>query len=189
MAVSAKISNSLVKSCVLCDTPPEYRQCVSPEHPVRLAAKMPGVAEKARFYLERSVPQLREWEEKEIFSKVSPSSCPTPQSCLVNPSNRRRKFAPSSRSETTTSIEFYRRATNHRTGPPTQNGSSLSTLSARNAASALGSAISTRPTPARAASWASTSAASTGTRRARRCGASIWPTRTASRRPSGSGGR
>lgn len=31
---------------------------------------MPGVAEKARFYLERSVPQLREWEEKEIFSKV-----------------------------------------------------------------------------------------------------------------------
>lgn len=32
---------------------------------------MAGVAEKARFYLERSVPQLREWEEKEIFSKVS----------------------------------------------------------------------------------------------------------------------
>ncbi|PFH57168.1 hypothetical protein XA68_15413 [Ophiocordyceps unilateralis] len=30
---------------------------------------MAGVAEKARFYLERSVPQLREWEEKEIFSK------------------------------------------------------------------------------------------------------------------------
>lgn len=35
---------------------------------------MPGVAEKARFYLERSVPQLREWEEKEIFTKVSPCS-------------------------------------------------------------------------------------------------------------------
>lgn len=31
---------------------------------------MAGVAEKARFYLERSVPQLREWEEKEVFSKV-----------------------------------------------------------------------------------------------------------------------
>lgn len=30
---------------------------------------MSGVAEKARFYLERSVPQLREWEEKGIFSK------------------------------------------------------------------------------------------------------------------------
>ncbi|KAL2753229.1 hypothetical protein ACRALDRAFT_1077623 [Sodiomyces alcalophilus JCM 7366] len=30
---------------------------------------MAGVADKARFYLERSVPQLREWEEKEIFSK------------------------------------------------------------------------------------------------------------------------
>ncbi|KAK2027322.1 U3 small nucleolar RNA-associated protein 6 [Colletotrichum zoysiae] len=28
-----------------------------------------AVAEKARFYLERSVPQLREWEEKEIFTK------------------------------------------------------------------------------------------------------------------------
>ncbi|KAL7938879.1 U3 small nucleolar RNA-associated protein 6 domain-containing protein [Trichoderma chlorosporum] len=30
---------------------------------------MAGVADKARFYLERSVPQLREWEEKSIFSK------------------------------------------------------------------------------------------------------------------------
>ncbi|KAH7156899.1 U3 small nucleolar RNA-associated protein 6-domain-containing protein [Dactylonectria macrodidyma] len=30
---------------------------------------MAGVNEKARFYLERAVPQLREWEEKEIFSK------------------------------------------------------------------------------------------------------------------------
>lgn len=33
---------------------------------------MAGVAEKARFYLERSVPQLREWEQKEIFTKVRP---------------------------------------------------------------------------------------------------------------------
>lgn len=32
---------------------------------------MSGVTEKARFYLERSVPQLREWEEKELFTKVS----------------------------------------------------------------------------------------------------------------------
>ncbi|CAM1504058.1 Fc.00g016490.m01.CDS01 [Cosmosporella sp. VM-42] len=30
---------------------------------------MAGVAEKARFYLERAVPQLREWEQKEIFTK------------------------------------------------------------------------------------------------------------------------
>ncbi|KAG7134802.1 U3 small nucleolar RNA-associated protein 6 like [Verticillium longisporum] len=30
---------------------------------------MAGVADKARFYLERSVPQLREWEAKEIFTK------------------------------------------------------------------------------------------------------------------------
>lgn len=32
---------------------------------------MAGVADKARFYLERAVPQLREWEDKEIFSKVA----------------------------------------------------------------------------------------------------------------------
>ncbi|CAI4215563.1 unnamed protein product [Parascedosporium putredinis] len=32
-------------------------------------AEMSNVAEKARFFLERSVPQLREWEEKEVFSK------------------------------------------------------------------------------------------------------------------------
>lgn len=31
---------------------------------------MAGVADKARFYLERTVPQLREFEEKEIFTKV-----------------------------------------------------------------------------------------------------------------------
>lgn len=31
---------------------------------------MAGVADKARFHLERAVPQLREFEEKEIFSKV-----------------------------------------------------------------------------------------------------------------------
>jgi len=31
---------------------------------------MAGVAEKARFYLERAVPQLREFEDKGIFSKV-----------------------------------------------------------------------------------------------------------------------
>lgn len=34
---------------------------------------MGSVAEKARFYLERAAPQLREFEEKEIFNKVSPS--------------------------------------------------------------------------------------------------------------------
>lgn len=31
---------------------------------------MAAVADKARFYLERAVPQLREFEEKEIFTKV-----------------------------------------------------------------------------------------------------------------------
>jgi U3 small nucleolar RNA-associated protein 6 len=31
---------------------------------------MSGAADKARFYLEQSVPQLREFEEKKIFSKV-----------------------------------------------------------------------------------------------------------------------
>lgn len=36
----------------------------------QLNGKMAGVAEKARFYLERAVPQLQDFEEKEIFSKV-----------------------------------------------------------------------------------------------------------------------
>lgn len=39
---------------------------------------MGSVAEKARFYLERAAPQLRDFEEKEIFNKVSlslPSLC------------------------------------------------------------------------------------------------------------------
>ena len=31
---------------------------------------MAGVADKARLHLERSVPQLREWEERGIFTKV-----------------------------------------------------------------------------------------------------------------------
>lgn len=38
---------------------------------------MGSVAEKARFYLERAAPQLREFEEKEIFNKVSLSIHPT----------------------------------------------------------------------------------------------------------------
>jgi hypothetical protein len=32
---------------------------------------MAAIADKARFYLERAVPQLREFEEKEIFTKAS----------------------------------------------------------------------------------------------------------------------
>jgi U3 small nucleolar RNA-associated protein 6 len=31
---------------------------------------MAGVADKARFYLERAAPQLRDFEEKQIFSKA-----------------------------------------------------------------------------------------------------------------------
>lgn len=31
---------------------------------------MAGVSDKARFYLERAAPELREFEEKEIFTKV-----------------------------------------------------------------------------------------------------------------------
>jgi hypothetical protein len=31
---------------------------------------MAGVSDKARFYLERAAPELREFEEKGIFSKV-----------------------------------------------------------------------------------------------------------------------
>jgi hypothetical protein len=31
---------------------------------------MSGASDKARFYLEQAVPQLREFEEKKIFNKV-----------------------------------------------------------------------------------------------------------------------
>lgn len=39
---------------------------------------MAGVSDKARFYLERAAPQLREFEEKEIFNKVSSLANPPP---------------------------------------------------------------------------------------------------------------
>jgi len=35
---------------------------------------MAGASDKARFYLEQQVPELREWERREIFSKVSVAS-------------------------------------------------------------------------------------------------------------------
>ncbi|KAM7217494.1 U3 small nucleolar RNA-associated protein 6 domain containing protein [Rhypophila decipiens] len=41
---------------------------------------MAGVSDKARFYLERAAPQLREWEEKEIFSKEEIRSLVTKRS-------------------------------------------------------------------------------------------------------------
>jgi hypothetical protein len=34
---------------------------------------MSGVSDKARFYLEQAVPQLHEFEQKKIFTKVRPS--------------------------------------------------------------------------------------------------------------------
>lgn len=37
---------------------------------------MAGVSDKARFYLERAAPELREFEDKEIFSKVHPPPPP-----------------------------------------------------------------------------------------------------------------
>lgn len=48
---------------------------------------MSGVAEKARFYLERSVPQLREWEEKELFTKVRLATLPLPARRPVDADN------------------------------------------------------------------------------------------------------
>lgn len=35
---------------------------------------MSGASDKARFYMEQAVPQLREFEEKKIFSKVRSSN-------------------------------------------------------------------------------------------------------------------
>jgi hypothetical protein len=36
---------------------------------------MAGASDKARFYLEQAVPQLQEFEQKKIFSKVRGSRC------------------------------------------------------------------------------------------------------------------
>ena len=50
-------------------------------HQVNFSPKtaiMAGVSDKARYYLERAAPELREFEDKEIFSKVR--SLPIPQS-------------------------------------------------------------------------------------------------------------
>lgn len=35
---------------------------------------MAGASDKARFYLEQSIPELQEYERKNIFTKVEPSS-------------------------------------------------------------------------------------------------------------------
>jgi len=35
---------------------------------------MAGASDKARFYMEQAVPQLREFEDKKIFSKVCRTS-------------------------------------------------------------------------------------------------------------------
>jgi hypothetical protein len=43
-------------------------------------------SEKARFYLEKSVPELKEFEEKKIFSKVTNSN-PEPACVLLCPAS------------------------------------------------------------------------------------------------------
>lgn len=45
---------------------------------------MAGASDKARFYLEQSVPELREWERREIFSKVSVPTSFTTVSMLIS---------------------------------------------------------------------------------------------------------
>ncbi len=60
---------------------------------------MAGVSDKARFYLERAAPELRVFEEKEIFSKVRLPLSSLPPSSSSNltptPPKNRTKFAPS----------------------------------------------------------------------------------------------
>jgi hypothetical protein len=68
---STKISSSLTKTSLF----PHHDNSQQPQHYIGTDLRavdeiMAGVAEKAKFFLERSVPQLREWEEKELFSKV-----------------------------------------------------------------------------------------------------------------------
>jgi hypothetical protein len=67
---------------------------------------MAGVADKARFFLERSVPQLREWEEKSIFSKVRESSSKFPSASVANIQSRM-KSDQLSKSETISNTECF----------------------------------------------------------------------------------
>lgn len=39
----------------------------------QLSSTMAGASDKARFYMEQTVPQLQEFEQKKIFTKVSTS--------------------------------------------------------------------------------------------------------------------
>ena len=50
---------------------------------------MAGVADKARFFLEKTVPQLREWERKEIFNQVRGPCPPNPAGTSIGLSNKR----------------------------------------------------------------------------------------------------
>lgn len=92
---------------------------------------MSGVADKARFYLERSVPQLREWEQKEIFTQVG-SYAPRLSQHMTDFTVGRMKFELLSRSAMNTNTRFSRPATNHPTGRPTRSGNSHWKLSAQN---------------------------------------------------------
>jgi hypothetical protein len=99
---------------------------------------MAGVADKARFYLERSVPQLREWEEKSIFSKVGmvPEKLFSRETAVSTGLTLRirMRFAQSSKNETISNTECFPRATRLPNGRPMPSGSSQSSLSAPSAA-------------------------------------------------------
>jgi hypothetical protein len=145
---------------------------------------MAGVADKARFYLERAVPQLREWEDKEIFSKVAMPIVPESNDPLLILLVSRKRFARLSRSATITNTGSSPPETNLRNGPLTRNGSNPLSLCAANAASVSRFDILTLPTPARVAHWRFTSAASTDTREAVRSGGNTSHTQRVLRHPS-----
>jgi len=62
---------------------------------------MAGASDKARFYLEQSVPELREWARRDIFNQVS---VPFASRLLPLLTKRRRKSHPSLARDRTSSM-------------------------------------------------------------------------------------
>lgn len=61
-----------IRASIFCNT----SKRTTTQHTTTPTIIMAGVSDKARFYLERAAPELREFEDKEIFSKVHPQPPP-----------------------------------------------------------------------------------------------------------------
>lgn len=75
---------------------------------------MSSATDKARFYLEKSVPELKEYERKKIFNKVHPTRPPRTEEKkkLADQTTSRMKSARSSRNAPTLSTSSMRAGRN-----------------------------------------------------------------------------